>query len=332
MSVLVIDQDLVGELLPMDQCIAAVSGALAALARGEAVQPLRPVMWLPDRRGALGLMPAAVEPLGAMAVKVVSVFPGNEGTDLDAHQGFVALFETERGRLLCLADATEITAIRTAAASAVATDLLARPDAAVLALLGSGTQARTHLEAMALVRPLRRVRVWSRNPGHAAAFAAAHSGSVELVAVPTARAAVDGADIVCTTTASPVPILEGAWLGPGVHVNAVGSSVPFAREVDGEVMRRATIFVDRRESTLGEAGDFLGARDEGVVSDSDIVAEIGEVLIGAHPGRTGADEITLFESTGLGVEDLAAVHHVYTRARERGLGTTIELGGRRRAD
>lgn len=332
MSVVVIDQGQVAELLPMDECIAAVSTALAALARGEAVQPLRPVLWLPDRRGALGLMPAALEPLRAMAVKVVSVFPGNEGTDLDAHQGFVALFDTERGRLLCLADATEITALRTAATSAVATDLLARADAAVLALLGSGTQARTHLEAMTLVRPIDQVRVWSRTPEHAAAFAVRHGGSVEVVAVPTVAEAVGGADVVCTTTASPAPILEGAWLTPGVHVNAVGSSVPFAREVDGETMRRSTVFVDRRESTLAEAGDFLLARDEGLIGDEDIAAEIGEVLIGLHPGRTSAEEITLFESTGLGVEDLAAVHHVYARAREEGVGTVIELGGRRHAD
>lgn len=329
-----VDQEAVAELLPMRDCIEAVREALTALGRGEAVQPLRSVMWLPDHSGALGMMPGYLGDPKVLGMKVVSVFPGNEGTDLDSHQGMVVLFEPDTGRPAALVDATEITAVRTAAASGVATDALARADARSLALLGSGTQARTHLEAMAVVRNLEEVRVWSRTPGHAERFADAHRHRIDahLQVSGSAEEAVRQADIVCTTTSAATPILEGAWLMAGCHVNAAGSSVPFTRELDGEAVRRGRLFVDRRESTLSEAGDFLLAAEDGVVDPGHIVAEIGEVLAGTHPGRTGDEEMTLFESTGLAVEDLAAARLVYVRALEAGVGLDVELGGRRRDD
>lgn len=316
----------------MDECIRAVADALTVLARGEAVQPLRSVLWLPDRSGALGMMPGYLSDPGVMGVKVVSVFPGNEGTDLDSHQGMVVLFDPESGRPLAMVDATEITAMRTGAVSGVATDLLARPDARRMALLGSGTQARTHLEAMASVRALAEVRVWSRTREHAERFVREHAGrvSARMEVSESPEEAVMQADVVCTTTSASTPILEGAWLAPGTHVNAIGSSVPFARELDGEAVRRSSLFVDRRESTLAEAGDYLLAAEEGYVGADHIVAEIGEVSAGTHPGRAAQDEITLFESTGLAVEDLAAAHHVYRRALAAALGVRVELGGRRR--
>jgi ornithine cyclodeaminase len=328
---LVIDGRSVRDLLPMAECIERMAEALAALARGEAAVPLRSLLWLPERTGLLGMMPAYYLPAGIMGIKVVSVMPGNHGTRYDAHQGGVLLFETKHGRPLALVDATEITAIRTAAVSAVATRLLAREDAGDLAILGSGVQAASHLEAMALARPLRRVRVWSRTPAHASRFAVEMSGrhKIEIEVVPDARAAVAEADLICTTTSAREPVLYGAWIAPSAHINAVGSSVRTARELDADAIARSRVFVDRRESALNEAGDLLLARTEGAFDGDPIVAELGEVLIGASPGRRTSDEITIFESLGLGVEDVVAAHHVYEKALERGVALEAQIGGER---
>ncbi|MCP4362541.1 MAG: ornithine cyclodeaminase family protein [Chloroflexi bacterium] len=331
MEVLIINQQEVTQLLPMNECIEVMAETLAALARGEGIQPLRPVMWLPERVGALGLMPGYLDNINAMGVKVISVFPGNQGTKYDSHQGAVMLFETEHGRLLSLMDATEITAIRTAATTAVATNLLANKEANTLAILGSGVQARTHLEAMLLVRPLQHIRIWSRNPDHAAQFAQRESKrhNIAIETAANVTAAVHKADIVCATTATHEPILTGAMLTSGMHINAVGASVPFARELDTAAVVKSRLFVDRRESALNEAGDFLIPKNEGAIDDNHIIAEIGELLIDQHPGRTAAHEITLFKSLGLAVEDVASAHHIYQQALARGMGTSIELGGGR---
>ncbi len=272
----------------MAECIDAVRVALIDLAGGRGIQPLRPVMWLPERVGALGVMPGYLPSIGVMGIKTVSVFPGNAGTEHDSHQGTIMLFDDQHGTLLAIIDATEVTALRTAATSAVATDVLARPDASVLAVLGSGVQAGSHIDAMAQVRPLTEVRVWSRNGSHAEALvrtaAASHPG-LDIRALDAVADTVAAADLVCTTTASLEPVLDGDLLDPGMHINAVGSSVPFARELDGPAMAGSRLFVDRRESTLNESGDFLLAKEEGLVAEDHIVAELGEVLIGAHPGR-----------------------------------------------
>ena len=316
----------------MADCITAVREALTSLAEGDAIQPLRPVMWLPERIGALGMMPGHLAPLGVMGIKTVSVFPNNAGTEHDSHQGTVMLFDDENGALLAIIDATEVTAIRTAAASAVATDLLARSDASVLTVLGSGVQARSHIEALQHVRPLEEVRIWSRDHANANTLSASVSDAengLEIKAVTSVAEAVADADVICTTTASTDPILLGDLLEPGMHINAVGSSVPFARELDGAAMSRSRLFVDRLESTLNEAGDFLLAKDEGFVGDEHIVAEIGDLLIGAAEGRKSDDEITLFESLGLAVEDVAAGYVVYQNALERGVGDRLNLGGER---
>jgi ornithine cyclodeaminase len=275
------------------------------------------------------MMPAYIAELGVFGLKAISVFPGNHGTEYESHQGAVMLFETTHGKPLALIDASAITAIRTAAVSAVATKALARADAGDLAILGSGTQAAVHLEAMRLARPLRRVRVWSRSAERARGFAERESArwriSVEMAA--TARDAVAGADLICTTTASPEPILRGEWLEPGAHVNAVGSSVAFTRELDTAAVVRSRLFVDRRESTLNEAGDFLFPKKEGAIGDDHIRAEIGEVLVGDAKGREAPSEITLFKSLGLAIEDVAAAHHIYTKAVAAGRGAVVELGG-----
>ena len=334
MKVHIINQAEVLQLLPMNECIDVMAEALKTLASGNAILPLRPVLWLPEKVGALGMMPSYLGDVKAMGLKVVSVFPGNHGTQYDSHQGAVMLFETEHGRLLAIVDASEITAIRTAATTAVATRLLARQDAHDLAILGSGVQARTHLEAMLLARPMRRVRVWSRNPEHTRRFAEAESRRRGLTVEPmeTAQAAVAGADVICTTTASPQPVLLGDWIAPGAHVNAVGSSVAFTRELDTAAVVKAKMFVDRRESTINEAGDFLFPKKEGAIGDDHIQGEIGDLLLGRMAGRTSPAEITLFKSLGLAVEDLAAARHIYEKALEKGLGLAVELGGSRHGD
>lgn len=331
LAVLVIDRDEVAALLPMEACVDLMGDTLAALAAGAAVVPLRTAMWLPERTGLLGLMPGYLGTVGVMGIKVVSVMPGNHGTEYDAHQGAVLIFETERGRPLALVDASEITAIRTAAVSGLATRLLAREDAGDLAILGSGIQATTHLHAMQCVRRLRRVRVWSRTPEHARRFAERESArrGIQVDALPSAQAAVAGADIICTTTSAREPVLRGDWVGPGAHINAVGSSVATARELDAATLARSRLFVDRRESALHEAGDLLLAATEGFVAEESIAGELGGVLTNRIAGRRSPDEITVFESLGLGVEDLAAAYYVYERARERGLGRSVVLGGKR---
>lgn len=331
MKVLIVNQSEVAQLLPMRECIEAMAEALGATARGEVVLPLRQVTILPDNLGALASMPAFAQGLGGIGVKVITVFPGNHGSAFDSHQGAVLFFDAEHGCLRAIVDASEVTAIRTAAVSAVATRLLAREDAGDLAILGSGVQARTHLEAMLLVRTIRRVRVWSPTAEHRDAFARRESRrlGVEVEPVASAQSTVAGADLICTVTGARQPVLWGKWLAAGAHVNAVGSSLRTSRELDTDAVVRARLYVDRRESALHEAGDFLIPKAEGAVGDDHILGELGDVLLGTRRGRESPEEITLFKSLGLAVEDLAAVRLIYEAARARELGTWVELGGGR---
>lgn len=331
MAVRILDQAGVARLLPMAECMEVMTSALKTLGRGNAVLPLRPVMALPEQRGILAMMPAYLGEPPAIGLKVITIFPGNEGSEYESHQGAVLLFEPEHGSLVAVMDAAEITAIRTAAVSGVATQLLARTDAGDLAILGSGVQARTHLEAMRVARPLRRVRVWSRNFEHARRFAEQETRrqGITIEPVGDARAAVEGADLICTTTSAREPVLLGRWLAAGSHINAVGSSTASARELDTEAVQRSQLFVDRRESALNEAGDFLIAKREGAIDDRHIRAEIGEILLGKAGGRSSPDQITLFKSLGLAVEDAAAAQFLYGRALATNTGISIELGGKR---
>ncbi len=331
MTTLILTQGEIRSLLPMAKCMELVTGALTSLARGEAHNPLRWGMRLADGRGLLGMMPGATTAPPALGLKVVSVFPGNHGTRYDSHQGVVMLFDTVHGVPEAILDASEITAIRTGAASGVATQALAREDAHDLAILGSGVQARSHLEAMLVARRLSRVRVYSPGREHRETFARRESDrhGLRVEAMDSARAAIEGADIVCTTTSAREPVLEGAWLAEGVHINAAGTCLKSARELDTEAVLRSRLFVDRRESALNEAGDFLIPRSEGALGDEHIQGELGEVLLGKVPGRRKRAEITLFESLGIAVEDLAAAHYLNQTARERGVGVMVELGGLR---
>lgn len=328
-EVLILTERDIPSLLPMGECIDVMADALAALARGHVNMPLRTIVWLPERHGFLVSMPVALEPDGMAAFKLLTVYPENAAVGIDSHQGAVLLFELEHGRLLSIMDATSITAIRTAAVSGVATRLLAREDAGDLAILGSGVQAGTHLAAMRAVRPIHRVRVWSRSADNAKRFAERASKQHGLAVEPcaTAQEAVAGADLICTTTASREPILRGKWLAPGAHVNAVGAVGADARELDTEAIRRSRLVVDRRESAEHEAGEFVIARDEGAIGDDHIVGELGELVIGTVPGRTSPDEVTVFRSMGLAIEDLAAAQAIHRRAVDRGVGLTVALGG-----
>lgn len=324
-----LDRSDVARLLDEREALAAAVEAFAALGRGDVVNPLRQAVFRPDRKGLLGSMPAFLADPPTFALKVVSVFFGGHEAGLDSHQGAVLLFDGETGRPLAILEAGELTARRTAAVSALATRALARRDAGDLALLGAGAQARAHLRALAGVRELRRVRVWNRTPERARELAewARSTTGLPAEAVASAEGAVKGADIVCTLTSSFEPVLEGEWLAPGCHVNAVGSCTPRAREIDGEVARRSRVVVDSRESALAEAGDLLGAIRDGVIGEDDLAGELAEVLAGRLPGRTDPEEITLFESLGLAIEDLTVARRVWLRAREEGLGRSVEWPG-----
>lgn len=328
-----LDGAAVDALLPMGRCIDLMEHTLTALSRGEAVQPLRTILRVPGK-GAFGVMPAILgAPPTALGVKVLTVFPGNHGTDLDSHQGVILAFEPEQGSLSGIIDASRVTAIRTAAVSGLATRLLAREDASDLCILGSGVQARSHLEAILAVRPVRRVRVWSPTPSHALRFAHwAESRSpcaVEVCSEP--EIAVRGAEIICTVTAACQPVLANEWVEPGAHINAVGASLPESRELSSALVARGRLFVDRVESARAEAGDFLIPLAEGAIREDHIAGEIGAVMLGTIPGRRSIDEVTIFKSLGLAVEDVAVGQYLVQEAQRLGIGTLVDLGGRRDA-
>ena len=328
MRVLILTERHVEELLPMEECIELMAEALISLTRGTLLQPLRMMFQPPAAAGLLALMPAyASGSSPAFGLKAIGVFHGNPALGKDAHQGGVLLFSGQTGELLALMNASAITAIRTAAVSGVATRALAREDASTLAIIGCGVQARTHLLAMAAVRPLRRARVASLHPEKARAFAQemAKRFRFPIEAVLSAEQAVRGADLIVTATTAAEPVLRREWVDAGAHVNAVGASQPHKREVDTATVREAKLFVDRRESALKEAGDFLiGSREAGFGADH-IRGELGELLTRAVEGRRSPEEITCFKSLGLAVEDLAAAQHLYARARQLDAGQWVDF-------
>jgi alanine dehydrogenase len=292
---MLLNEDEVRELLRMDHLIPAMERALADLSAGLVVQPLRTIVPVAEHHGFLGVMPAYAAALGA---KLVTFYPNNSG--VPTHHAMIMLFRPETGEPLVVMDGRLITEMRTGAVSAVATNLLARAEASVLAILGSGVQARSHLEALRLVRSFREVRVWS--PHNATKFAEQFS----LQATASAEEAVRGADVIVVATSSRTPVLCGEWLSPGAHVNAVGACRPDWRELDDEVLQRAQIFVESREAALQESGDVIAAGKD--------PAEIGEVIAGTRPGRQSSQEITLFKSVGVAVEDVVTADFVYRAA------------------
>ncbi len=322
MSLLVLSEADVRAVLDMESCIEAMADVLAALERGEASMPLRFIVRPPVSPPALGLMPAhrgGAAPV--FSLKEIVVAPANRERGLDPHQGGVLLHDGETGELRALLNASAITEIRTAAVSGVATRLLARPGSRHVAVLGAGIQARSHVLAMRAVLEEPEIRLWGPTPERAAALAA----ELDVALATSVDEAVGGADVICTTTAAREPVLARGQVAAGTHLNVVGSSFPTAREVDGALVAASSLFVDRRESTLAEAGDYLFAVEETGIGPEHILAELGELLVGSHPGRQQADEITLFKSLGLAVEDLAAAELSVARARERGLGTEVDF-------
>ena len=329
MEVLVANQQLVTELFTEREAIRVMRDALLMLERGDVVMPLRSTVSIPGGDRVLALLPSYVGALGAVGVKAVAAFPENYGTEFDTHQGVVLYFETEHGLLRAIVDATSVTALRTAAVSGVATDLLARPDAGDLALIGAGTQAHTHLHAMGAVRTLRRVRVFSVPASSADEFAERESRLLDMPVevVGSAAEAADGADLICTVTTASQPVLHDEWVSPGAHINAVGAYTPSTRELDSALVARARVYADRREALLHEAGDFLIPKSEGLIDDDHLIGELGEVLAGKVPARTSPEQVTLFKSLGLSIEDLATACYVYQKAKELGVGTWVEIGG-----
>ncbi|MDP2213441.1 ornithine cyclodeaminase family protein [Phenylobacterium sp.] len=303
----VIGQEEVCARLTYEVCIPIVRAAMIALSRGETRQLLRSI--IPLAQGHMfGVMPGALGERACFGAKLVSVFPENFAQGRQSHQGVVVLFDGESGAPICVAHAGEITAIRTAAASAVATDALARPEAHRLAILGYGEQARTHLRAISRVRRLTDVRVWGRDLARADAFAEAMSAETGLAvrALAGARAAVQDADIICTLTSSKTPVLHGAWVEAGAHVNLVGSSYAGPVEVDHDLVVRARLIADSREGVLAQGAEVLAAKAAGLIDDSHVVGEIGEVLDGRLAGRQSPDQVTAYKSLGHIVQDLAS--------------------------
>lgn len=324
MKILVLAGRHVRELLTYTECADVMRKALAELARGEIQQPLRTVVRLRDAAGFMGLMPA-YSPGAGYGLKALCITPGNPAVGKDAHQGGVLLFDVRTGEPLALINASAVTEIRTAATSAVATDLLAGPGAAELAIIGTGVQGRAHAHAIAATRPLTGIRLAGRDLTRAREVAAELAGQLGLpvTAYDDVPDAVAGAGIVVTATNSPVPVLRREWLAPGTHVNAVGACLPSDRELDTATMAEAAVFADSRESVSHEAGDFLLAEREGVVNP--VRAELGELLTGTAPGRARDDEITVFESLGLAAEDLAAASYLYQKAARQGAGTPADF-------
>jgi alanine dehydrogenase len=310
MSLQYLDRERVAALLPMDACIPVMEQAFRSLAAGSALQPLRSLMWLPDKSGILGMMPGYAKNPDILGIKVITIFHANGALGLPSHQGVVMLFDAKQGTPLLMLDAAEITAIRTAATSALATRLLAREDASHLAILGTGEQAERHIRSISLVRPIEKISIWGRNNTHAETLARKFKNAQ---IAPTAKEAIYDADIICTVTASREPVLYGEWLPEGVHINAVGSCTPSTRELDTAAVVRSRLFTDRYESLFHEAGEFLIPKKEGLLTETDTQAELGELLTGTKEGRRNAAEITLFKSLGIAAEDLFAAHYIFEK-------------------
>ena len=331
MRVLILShRDVLAALTP-EGCADAMAVVLAAHAHGETYLPLRSVMRPPAAAGFMGLMPGWRGPhdgqAAAFGLKAICLMPGNPARGLDAHQGLVALFDGETGVPAAILDASAVTAVRTAAVSAVATDVLARRDARTLGILGAGVQARSHLRALAPVRDFEQVRVYAPTRAHAEDLieqASMTRGKLSVAA--SAQEAVRDADVVVVATSAREPVLARTWLTPGVHVNAVGASTPQAREIDTATVAASALFCDSRESLRNEAGEFQLAVREGVIAGEEHVrAELGEVLAGTAPGRRDDTELTLFRSLGLAIEDLAAAEQAVVSARAQGIGTEVEM-------
>ncbi len=322
---LIINQKEVRQLLKMDLCIEAMEECLKDVSLG-ATEMLQRTMIHHPNGNILAGMASSLHNKNITGSKVI-IFPGAETKKAGTNQGIIPIFNIETGKLMAIVDGEIITGVRTAAATAVATGWLARGDASSLAILGTGKLGRLHVDAIKLVRDIRRVTVWNINPQSAADLCnyITEKYSIEAVACATARDAVEQADIICTTSKSFTPILHGSWLKPGAHINAVGACSAYARELDTEAIVNSRVYCDKLEAVLRDAGDILIPIQEGAINSEHIVGEIGNVMLGKLGGRQSTDEITVFETVGIAVEDLAAAWLVYQQAKAHGIGIEVEI-------
>jgi ornithine cyclodeaminase len=309
-----IDREEVARRLTYDVCIPLVRDAMIAFSAGETKQLLRSIIPLADGH-LFGIMPGALGAKKPFGAKLISIFPENAAQGRQSHQGLVILFEPDAGTPVCAVHAGEITAIRTAATSAVATDALCRKDAKHLAILGTGEQAATHARAIAKVRALETITIWGRSPGRAHALAGMMQAELDIpvIAVATVEQAAAKADILCTVTACSEPILKSEWVQPGTHINAVGSSHAGPAEIDNALVARARFFADSREGVLNQGAEFLRAKQAGLIDDTHLIAEIGQVLAGTAEGRRTREEVTIYKSLGHVVQDLASAWWLYSQ-------------------
>jgi len=316
-------------LLPIAECIDLMEATMIAISQGQALLPLRSIMKMPGDIGALGIMPGYLATADIYAVKLISLFLCNVGTSHSSHLGMLVLFETAHGYPVGLLDAAEITAIRTAAASGMATRLLAREDATRLAILGTGEQARRHVEAMIAVRPITEIRIWGHNLAKAQALAAACAATYGVgcsAAGQVPDAVAGGRRYRLHHDHASEPILSGDWIEPGTHLNIAGSSIPSMTEIDSDLVVRSLFFVDYRASALNQAGEYLRALAADLIGPDHILDEIGEVASGKVAGRHSGDDITIYKSLGVAAQDIAAGHYALARASERYIGQCIPFG------
>jgi alanine dehydrogenase len=320
-------EDHVKSLLPMPDLITAMESAVARFSAGEVLQPVRTVLSVGPTHGYFGLMPAFIAQPASLGAKLVTVFNDNHALGLPSHLATIVLLDPDTGSLIALMDGRYITEARTAAVSAVSARHLSRPDASTLAIIGTGVQARSHLEAYAEVRALKDVRVWSPTPKSRGRFVDDMTGHVaaRLSATDTAEAAVRGADLIVLATSAPTPVVEHAWVADGAHVVSVGACRPDQREMAPDLIARSRLFVDSRAAALVESGDVVMGIKEQRFKDTHITGELGEVVLGRVPGRTSPNEITVFKSLGMAVEDVATADLVFRRAVETGAGTELTL-------
>jgi alanine dehydrogenase len=324
---IILSTDDVAELLPMGEAIEIVSAAMVEVAEGKTTLPLRSIIPVGDGN-FMGMMPGVMQDPACYGIKLVSLFPNNPKFGFSSHQGAMVMFEAKYGAAIAMMNSDLLTAIRTSAASGVATRSLAREDSTKLAIIGTGEQAQHHIDAMVEVRPISDVVIAGRSLDAADKLAVKSRqkyGKINITTTTDIRQAVSDADIVCTVTAADEPLLFGNWIKPGTHLNIVGSSIPSKREIDTELVVRSKLFVDYRISTMAQAGEVILAIEENKITADHILAEIGEVIAGTSTGRQSDDEITLYRSLGVAAQDLAAAYYVVEQAKKRSMGTEVTL-------
>lgn len=311
----------------MPDCIEAMRGAMISVSRGDTTLPIRQYMPIPDTQGKMALMPGTIADPACYGIKLVCKYVREPDSPYGTHVGMVLVFDSYKGLPLAMIEGASLTAIRTAAVSALATDLMSNPDCNTLTILGCGEQAKRHIYAMLAVRKPKVIQVWGRDYQKTSNFADQISKDIkqEIIAVRNAEDAVRNADLICTTTSSKNPIMKGAWLKTGTHINLVGAAIASSTEVDQDAVTRSRYVTDYRPAAMAAAGELLNAVQAGVVTENHIVAEIGEIADGTVEGRTSLEDITVYKSLGVSAQDLAAGHWLYKKANKLGFGIDVNM-------